>query len=129
MASAGSGEAHHSATCSTHTAHQHRSRVRQRRNAAFLCDPASRQDVIRILPVAVEEVVPDIPHDALVPVLQGAFACSLACPSVVGLEGTGPRVALRDIVAVIGPDWLSSACSQIWLGQLERNKEDETDRS
>jgi len=57
------------------------------------------------LPISVEEVVPEISLDRVVPILQCPFSTALACPREVGLESASTGVGPRNGVAVVGPDY------------------------
>ena len=55
------------------------------------------------LAIAVHKVVRDIPHDALVAIMQHALLGAFARPGIICLEGACAAVCARDSVAVVRP--------------------------
>lgn len=114
----------------------HRQRAHQSRQGApliapavllpFARDPASRHEIVCVLPRTIKKIVLDVANDRVDAVLESTFLRALAgaeeqkegmswlaCPSqsrkrlprVVRLERAGTRVRSTDDVGVVGPNW------------------------
>jgi hypothetical protein len=88
----------------THALHYKRSRIDQRRRRPFPHRERTRQEIESVLSRAIKVVVLEVPHDGVVPILEGSELGSLARSGEVGLEGAGAGVGGRDDVGVVGPD-------------------------
>jgi hypothetical protein len=106
---------------SRHQAQVHTSAVYLSQQPAPFPPPTSRpsQQTARrftctYLTVPIHKVIGDIPHDALVAIMQHALLCPLASSRIIGLEGARARVCARDGIAVVGPYCWISLFASLW---------------